>query len=103
MAPEILEGRYGQPADLFSLGLTLLEMTASVDLPEAGEPYHRLRQGDLSGVPLDDSHASPELLALIQQMMAPVPADRPTALHAMEQAQCEWKRQVLVEEVKPTV
>ncbi|KFA45937.1 hypothetical protein S40293_07302 [Stachybotrys chartarum IBT 40293] len=51
MAPEILENKPGQPADIFSLGLILLEVGANVILPDGGDTWHALRSGDLSTVP----------------------------------------------------
>ncbi|OAA63004.1 Protein kinase-like domain protein [Cordyceps fumosorosea ARSEF 2679] len=51
MAPEMLEGKVGQPADVFSLGLMILEAAANVMLPENGPTWIALRSGDLSEVP----------------------------------------------------
>jgi serine/threonine protein kinase len=71
LAPEILEGHYGKAADIFSLGLVILEMTANVDLPETGEAYHKLRQCDFSDVPFDLETTSTVLIELIQSMLLP--------------------------------
>ncbi|KAG7443544.1 kinase-like protein [Guyanagaster necrorhizus] len=73
LAPEVLQGRYGKAADIFSLGMTMLETAANIVVPDQGEPWHRLRREDFSQVDLDDS---PELLELIQQMMRTDPALR---------------------------
>ncbi|KAG6008705.1 hypothetical protein E4U21_004060 [Claviceps maximensis] len=51
MAPEILNGKTGQSADVFSLGLMTLEAAANVVLPENGPTWIALRSGDLSEVP----------------------------------------------------
>lgn len=51
MAPEMLESKAGPAADIFSLGLMILETAANVVLPENGESWIRLRSGDLSEVP----------------------------------------------------
>jgi mitosis inhibitor protein kinase SWE1 len=51
MAPEILKGQYDRPADVFSLGLILLEMACNVFLPDNGPTWQALREGDLSAVP----------------------------------------------------
>lgn len=48
LAPEVLGGGPGPPADVFSLGLTLLEVAAGTELPAAGEGWQELRKG---GVP----------------------------------------------------
>lgn len=51
MAPEMLKGKVGQPADIFSLGLMTLEAAANVVLPDNGPTWIALRSGDLSEVP----------------------------------------------------
>ncbi|KAG6041751.1 hypothetical protein E4U41_002178 [Claviceps citrina] len=51
MAPEILNGKTGKSADVFSLGLMTLEAAANVVLPENGPTWIALRSGDLSEVP----------------------------------------------------
>ncbi|KAG5976366.1 hypothetical protein E4U58_004313 [Claviceps cyperi] len=51
MAPEILNGKTGQSADVFSLGLMTLEAAANVVLPDNGPTWIALRSGDLSEVP----------------------------------------------------
>ncbi|KAF4981601.1 hypothetical protein FZEAL_2613 [Fusarium zealandicum] len=51
MAPEMLKGRACQSADVFSLGLIILETAANVVLPDNGPTWIALRSGDLSEVP----------------------------------------------------
>jgi mitosis inhibitor protein kinase SWE1 len=51
LAPEALRGEIGQPADIFSLGLILMEIAANVKLPENGVTWTALREGDYSEVP----------------------------------------------------
>ncbi|KAL6904965.1 mitosis inhibitor protein kinase SWE1 [Trichoderma evansii] len=51
MAPEMLEGKADQSADIFSLGLMTLEAAANVVLPDNGPTWVALRSGDLSEVP----------------------------------------------------
>ncbi|KAF5003219.1 hypothetical protein FDECE_10217 [Fusarium decemcellulare] len=51
MAPEMLKGKAGQSADVFSLGLIILETAANVVLPDNGPTWIALRSGDLSEVP----------------------------------------------------
>ena len=51
MAPEMLRGKAGQAADIFSLGLMTLETAANVVLPNNGPTWIALRSGDLSEVP----------------------------------------------------
>lgn len=51
IAPEILLGQYNKPADIYSLGLIMVEIAGNVVLPENGASWQRLRSGDLSDVP----------------------------------------------------
>ncbi|SCV00878.1 LAMI_0G07888g1_1 [Lachancea mirantina] len=49
IAPEIIsEGIYDFRADIFSLGLMIVEIAANVVLPDNGHAWHKLRSGDLS-------------------------------------------------------
>ncbi|KAF8161235.1 hypothetical protein B0H34DRAFT_700064 [Crassisporium funariophilum] len=73
LAPEVLQGRYGKAADMFSFGMTILETASNIVVPDQGEAWHRLRREDFSQVDLDDS---PELLDIIQQMMRTDPGLR---------------------------
>ena len=51
IGPEILEGRFDKPADIFAFGLIMLEIAANVQLPDNGPSWQRLRSGDMSDVP----------------------------------------------------
>ena len=51
IGPEILEGQYDKPADIFALGLIMLEIGGNVMLPDNGASWQRLRNGDMSDVP----------------------------------------------------
>lgn len=49
IAPEVLERQqYGKPADVFSVGLMMVEVAANIVLPDNGVHWHRLRSGDLT-------------------------------------------------------
>ncbi|KAI0769362.1 hypothetical protein BD413DRAFT_477978 [Trametes elegans] len=99
LAPEVLQGRYGKAADVFSLGMTMLETASNIVVPDQGEAWHRLRREDFSQVELD---ASPELWELLKSMMRAAPALRisivlvdthPVVLRArraMEHMRTEW-------------
>ncbi|CUA75330.1 mitosis inhibitor protein kinase SWE1 [Rhizoctonia solani] len=76
MAPEILQGLYDFKADVFSLGMTLLECAGNIIVPAMGEPWHKLRSDDLSDVELDGF--SPELIDFIAAMMRRDLSRRPT-------------------------
>lgn len=51
IAPEILRGKYDKPADIFSLGLMILEAACNVALPDNGSTWVELREGDLHNIP----------------------------------------------------
>jgi mitosis inhibitor protein kinase SWE1 len=51
IGPEILMGKYDKPADVFALGLIMLEIAGNVQLPDNGPTWQRLRSGDMSDVP----------------------------------------------------
>ena len=51
IGPEILRGQFDKPADVFALGLIMLEIAGNVMLPDNGASWQRLRTGDMSDVP----------------------------------------------------
>jgi len=77
IAPEILSGRYGEEADVFSVGLIVLEIATNVVLPDNGDEWLSLRSSDFSRTDL--SHLSSELVLLIKRMMDKCPDRRITA------------------------
>ncbi|CAK9436801.1 uncharacterized protein LODBEIA_P13230 [Lodderomyces beijingensis] len=49
IAPELIDEKIYTPfADIFSLGLIILEIAANIILPDNGTPWRKLRSGDLS-------------------------------------------------------
>jgi mitosis inhibitor protein kinase SWE1 len=58
LAPEVIRGEIGKPADIFSLGLIMLEIAANVKLPENGATWTALREGDFGEVPVLTQDAS---------------------------------------------
>lgn len=63
IAPEILQsGRYDKPADIFSLGLAMIEIAVNETLPPNGPLWQSLRQGDLSVAPVLSTSRSGELI-----------------------------------------
>ncbi|KAI1425690.1 hypothetical protein F5Y12DRAFT_713967 [Xylaria sp. FL1777] len=52
LAPEALRSEIDTPADVFSLGLMMLEIAANVQLPENGATWTALREDDFSEIPI---------------------------------------------------
>uniref|UniRef100_G1RED0 Membrane-associated tyrosine- and threonine-specific cdc2-inhibitory kinase n=1 Tax=Nomascus leucogenys TaxID=61853 RepID=G1RED0_NOMLE len=77
MAPELLQGSYGTAADVFSLGLTILEVACNMELPHGGEGWQQLRQGYLP--PEFTAGLSSELHSVLVMMLEPDPKLRATA------------------------
>ncbi|XP_012587137.1 PREDICTED: membrane-associated tyrosine- and threonine-specific cdc2-inhibitory kinase [Condylura cristata] len=95
MAPELLQGSYGTAADVFSLGLTILEVACNMELPHGGEGWQQLRRGYLP--PEFTAGLSPELRAVLVMMLEPDPELRATAeaLLALPTLQQPWPWGVL--------
>ncbi|KAF2835078.1 kinase-like protein [Patellaria atrata CBS 101060] len=51
LGPEVLAGNVDKPADVFALGMIMLEIAGNLVLPGYGPHWQRLRKGDLSEVP----------------------------------------------------
>lgn len=51
IGPEVLSGRFDKPADIFALGMIMLEIAGNIVLPDNGVSWQRLRHGDLSDLP----------------------------------------------------
>jgi mitosis inhibitor protein kinase SWE1 len=51
IGPEILRGQLDKPADIYSLGLIVLEIACNVFLPDNGPTWVALREGDMSVIP----------------------------------------------------
>lgn len=77
MAPELLADAFGRPADVFSLGVSLLDVICGRELPGSGPGWQALRSGSIPRELL--AGVSPEFAALLQRMLALDPAARPTA------------------------
>ncbi|XP_045398326.1 membrane-associated tyrosine- and threonine-specific cdc2-inhibitory kinase isoform X3 [Lemur catta] len=77
MAPELLQGSYGTASDVFSLGLTILEVACNMELPHGGEGWQQLRQGYLP--PDFTAGLSTELRSVLVMMLEPDPKLRATA------------------------
>ncbi|KAN0064543.1 mitosis inhibitor protein kinase swe1 [Thecaphora frezii] len=83
LAPEVMfQGQYGKAADIFSLGLILLEAAGNVQLPDNGEPWQKLRKDDFSDVDL--GCLSGTLLRMLSSLLSSDPARRPTIEEIVE-------------------
>lgn len=69
------------PADIFALGLSLLEVGSGAALTADSDTWHAVRSGD---PPLDLPQCSPAFKALLRGMLAKDPAARPTAQQLLE-------------------
>lgn len=76
LAPEVLQGRYSKAADVFSLGMTILETATNIIVPDQGNAWHRLRREDFSQIDSSLATLSAELRELIRGMMRAEPALR---------------------------
>jgi len=111
IAPEILElQQYDKPADIFSLGMTILETAANVCLPENGLAWQKLRSGDLSDAPrlssidvevvgengMDVDNARPvsmeigKLDDMVRWMLSPNPFERPSCRDILDSEVVKW-------------
>ncbi|KAJ2083327.1 mitosis inhibitor protein kinase swe1 [Coemansia sp. RSA 988] len=88
MAPEVLRGQYSTAADVFSLGMMMLEIAADIVPPDNGVEWHKLREGCFDDPALADLPYSPPLLDTIKQMLHPDPARRPSAAQLLALDQC---------------
>ncbi|XP_040922697.1 membrane-associated tyrosine- and threonine-specific cdc2-inhibitory kinase [Toxotes jaculatrix] len=95
MAPELLRGEYGPAADVFSLGVSILELACNIEVPNGGEGWQQLRQGCLPSE--FTSGLSTELQTVLQMMLAPEPSDRPTVSELLALPSVRkhrWKRRI---------
>ncbi|KRX66788.1 Membrane-associated tyrosine- and threonine-specific cdc2-inhibitory kinase wee-1.3 [Trichinella sp. T9] len=82
LAVEALQGIIGPFNDIFSLGITILELASDLDVPKNGDVWHYLRSGQLPEGLL--RRVSPELREVIRSMMHPEHDKRPTAAELLE-------------------
>nr|XP_020479023.1 membrane-associated tyrosine- and threonine-specific cdc2-inhibitory kinase [Monopterus albus]XP_020479024.1 membrane-associated tyrosine- and threonine-specific cdc2-inhibitory kinase [Monopterus albus]XP_020479025.1 membrane-associated tyrosine- and threonine-specific cdc2-inhibitory kinase [Monopterus albus] len=95
MAPELLRGEYGPAADVFSLGVSILELACNIEVPNGGEGWQQLRQGCL---PSEFTRGlSTELQTVLRMMLAPDPSERPTVSELLvlpSVRKHRWKRRI---------
>ncbi|OUC39923.1 kinase domain protein [Trichinella nativa] len=78
LAVEALQGIIGPFNDIFSLGITILELASDLDVPKNGDVWHYLRSGQLPEGLLR------QLREVIRSMMHPEHDKRPTAAELLE-------------------
>ena len=80
LAPEVLSGRYSKACDVFSLGVSILELATDMELPRSGQLWHDLRNKG----PDPNLHMQPELRRVVQLMMTKDPDRRPCIKQLLE-------------------
>ncbi|KAI8639129.1 kinase-like domain-containing protein [Parasitella parasitica] len=83
MAPDLLRENFDKPADIFSLGLILLELATGVVLPGTGESWEMLRLGDFSQQKSALSKLSLEMSEMIEWLLTTEAKERPTVKDIM--------------------
>ena len=74
LAPELLRGEAGPPADVFSLGLIFYEMLTGCEMPNGGDEWQRLRHGQV-----ELPKSALDWQRVILEMIDPDPKSRPQA------------------------
>ncbi|CAD5121038.1 DgyrCDS9578 [Dimorphilus gyrociliatus] len=77
LAPEVMNESFNTKADIFSLGMSMLELAGNLNLPRRGAAWHDLRTGKIPHHFLNNY--SPEFQSIIVQMLCPNPVNRPSA------------------------
>jgi mitosis inhibitor protein kinase SWE1 len=62
IAQEVLDRKPGQPGDIFSLGVCVIEIAGNEALPPYGQEWESLRKGDLSVAPILSTSSSGEFV-----------------------------------------
>ncbi|XP_076062050.1 membrane-associated tyrosine- and threonine-specific cdc2-inhibitory kinase-like isoform X2 [Oratosquilla oratoria] len=81
LAPECLNSTFGPVADIFSVGMTILELATDLDLPKHGYHWHQLRNGQLPPVA---STLSTDLQSVLMMLLTIDPSHRPRAHEVLE-------------------
>ncbi|KAJ8659929.1 hypothetical protein O0I10_004522 [Lichtheimia ornata] len=87
MAPELLRDIFHKPADIFSLGLIMLELSTRIELPDTGELWEQSRLGDFSCWSQDLSRTSNDIQAFIRWLLTADWQKRPTISQVLQHQQ----------------
>ncbi|TMS39971.1 hypothetical protein L596_006417 [Steinernema carpocapsae] len=82
LATEVLNGSPSKPSDIFSLGVTILEVASGLDLPSHGDGWEMIRSQNIPDQFLKG--LSPELIHTVNHMIDPNADARPTASHLLK-------------------
>ncbi|XP_046405215.1 membrane-associated tyrosine- and threonine-specific cdc2-inhibitory kinase isoform X2 [Ischnura elegans] len=85
IAPEVLTESFSKAADIFSLGISIYEVSYDVNLPQCGVQWQRLRKGQIPQLRVNS--ISKDLFELIKWMMDPDPEKRPTVDMILQHSQ----------------
>lgn len=69
LAKELMQGKFTKAADIFSLGITTLELACDLEVPSNGNGWHQLREGKMPEHFFNN--LTPELRKVILNMMHP--------------------------------
>ncbi|KAI9320201.1 kinase-like domain-containing protein [Dichotomocladium elegans] len=87
MAPDLLRDLFHKPADVFSLGMIVLEMATGKKLPDMGEPWEQLRLADYSDCEQELASKSTEMQDFIKWLLEMNWRERPTIDQVLEHPQ----------------
>merc|ERR1719341_2123903 len=82
LAPEALQGRFTKACDVFSLGITMLELACNLDLPMHGDLWQKIRMEGPD--PASTMHLQPELRRVLLMMMTSEEERRPCVRQLLE-------------------
>lgn len=88
MAAETLRGIGSPAADVFSLGMMVLEIAADIVLPDNGVEWHKLREACFDDPIFAELPYSAALLDTIKKMLHPDPLRRPELRDILAMSQC---------------
>ena len=107
----IMQGHFSKAADVFSLGISILELATDLDLslPANGLLWHKLREEDLEDEYFNsrETPVGPELRKILNRMMEFNPDRRPTVHQLLEDPYikslvAQRNREPTVQSVTPT-